>query len=72
MNAKEREDPLTRSDLILKSNEWSDFVVGGISKWINLDAKDSGLRHDSVLAFKEEIAYSLFLLFFFLLVSFFS
>ncbi len=39
-----------RSDLLFSTSEWANFVVGAISPWISLDAKDPQLRLDSVAA----------------------
>ncbi len=53
-----RQDPLTRSDLLFKTSEWSNYVVGTVSPWISLDAVDEGLRKDSMAAFKQELAWA--------------
>lgn len=47
-----------RSDLLFSTSEWSNYIVGAISPWIALDAKDPQLRLDSVAAFKQELAWA--------------
>ena len=35
--ADKRGEPMTRSDLTLSTNDWSQLIVGKISNWINLE-----------------------------------
>ena len=46
--------PLTRSDTVLTSEQWSAMVVGKLSAWIDLDARDSQRRRDAEAALVEE------------------
>eukprot|EP00873_Tetraselmis_striata_P028240 jgi/Tetstr1/448504/TSEL_035770.t1 len=54
----ERPTPLTRSDLILSSAQWSSQILGSVSSWIDLDAADAEYRLDSEAALKQELAWA--------------
>jgi protein arginine N-methyltransferase 5 len=41
-----------------QTSDWSNYIVGTVSPWINLDAVDEGLRKDSMAAFKQELAWA--------------
>ncbi|KAI9011953.1 PRMT5 arginine-N-methyltransferase-domain-containing protein [Phycomyces nitens] len=45
-----------RDDLVLKSADWSDVVVGSLSPWLNFE--DPAFRLNSELALKQEIAWA--------------
>jgi len=53
-----REEPWTRSDLLLSSYQWGNGVVGKVSQWINLDSNNPVVRARSEKAFKQEIAWA--------------
>jgi hypothetical protein len=42
-----RQEPWTRSDLLLPSNDWGNFVIGRISRWLNLDSPSPKVRSRS-------------------------
>eukprot|EP01089_Gocevia_fonbrunei_P005626 TRINITY_DN1610_c0_g1_i1.p1 TRINITY_DN1610_c0_g1~~TRINITY_DN1610_c0_g1_i1.p1 ORF type:complete len:656 (-),score=154.69 TRINITY_DN1610_c0_g1_i1:61-1932(-) len=52
-----RDEPWTRSDLLLSSYQWGG-VVGKISPWIDLDSNDETIRTNSVKIFKQEVAWA--------------
>jgi len=56
-----RPGPLTRSDLLLSSNDWSTLVVSKLSPWINLDSTVDAVRKNSEKAFKQELMYAMHL-----------
>ncbi|XP_065886445.1 protein arginine N-methyltransferase 5-like isoform X2 [Dysidea avara] len=56
-----RPGPLTRSDMCLSSSDWTVFVVGKLSPWINLDSDVPGVRTNSEKAFMEEMKYAVHL-----------
>ncbi len=39
----QRDEPLTRSDMLLSSSDWAS-VVGKISSWIDCDSEDTRIR----------------------------
>lgn len=53
---KNRKGPLTRSDFLLSSNEWTSLIVGRITTSLKLDAKDEIVRSNAELAFQQEIS----------------
>ena len=53
--------PLTRSDLVLSSSEWTTVIVGKVSPWINLDSTLQTNRKNSEKAFFEEISFAVHL-----------
>ena len=53
--------PLTRSDLLLSSSEWTSLVVGKFSPWIDMDSEVEFTRTNSERAFCEETAFALHL-----------
>eukprot|EP01087_Luapelamoeba_hula_P005205 TRINITY_DN15289_c0_g1_i1.p1 TRINITY_DN15289_c0_g1~~TRINITY_DN15289_c0_g1_i1.p1 ORF type:complete len:609 (-),score=84.79 TRINITY_DN15289_c0_g1_i1:32-1858(-) len=56
--AIQRDEPWTRSDLLLNSYQWSSGVVGKISEWINLDSNNEIVRTRGEKAFKQEVAWA--------------
>lgn len=57
-NVIDRPTPFARSDLILKTSEWSSLVVGKISDWIDLDSEDEALRKMSEKALLQELDFA--------------
>ena len=55
---KGRSEPMTRSDLLLNSDQWSDQVMGKLSPWLQLDSPHQSLRRRSEEAFKQEITWA--------------
>ena len=53
-----RDEPMTRSDLVLNSAQWNKHVVGKISPWLQLDSPHAAIRRRSEEAFKEEVAWA--------------
>ncbi|CAM9492940.1 unnamed protein product, partial [Ectocarpus sp. 12 AP-2014] len=53
-----REDPLTRSDFLLDSRQWSSLIVGKISEWLDMDSPCEESAWASELAFKQEMAWA--------------
>ena len=49
---------MTRSDLVLNSQQWGQRVVGKISPWLQLDSPHTAIRRRSEEAFKQEIAWA--------------
>ncbi|KAG0166963.1 Protein arginine N-methyltransferase 5 [Apophysomyces sp. BC1034] len=47
-----------RDDLILKSADWADAVVGVLSNWLQLDSTNELPRVNSELALKQELAWA--------------
>ncbi|XP_062515468.1 protein arginine N-methyltransferase 5-like isoform X2 [Corticium candelabrum] len=54
----QRSEPLTRSDMLLSSSDWSSIVVGKTSPWLKLDSEDPDIRKNSERALLEEIRYA--------------
>ncbi|KAL6062042.1 Protein arginine N-methyltransferase 5, variant 2 [Balamuthia mandrillaris] len=54
----QREEPWTRSDMLLSSYQWSSGVIGKTSPWINLDSDNRSVQLRSAKAFKQEIAWA--------------
>jgi len=50
--------PLTRSDMLLSSGQWSTMIVGRLSKWLRLDSKTLSEVKASEAALKEEFAWA--------------
>jgi type II protein arginine methyltransferase len=50
--------PVSASDLVLSSSQWSSHIVGKLSEWIDLDAEDEQLRLDSEVTLKQEVAWA--------------
>ena len=53
-----RAEPVTRSDTLLNSGEWTTQIVGEVSPWLQLDSADVGARRRSEVAFKQELAWA--------------
>eukprot|EP00003_Mantamonas_plastica_P002952 TRINITY_DN1235_c2_g1_i1.p1 TRINITY_DN1235_c2_g1~~TRINITY_DN1235_c2_g1_i1.p1 ORF type:complete len:703 (-),score=243.77 TRINITY_DN1235_c2_g1_i1:16-2124(-) len=53
----ERDEPFTRSDMVMDSNGWSN-VIGKTSQWIQMDSTIPSVRRNSEEAFKQEIAWA--------------
>ena len=43
----ERPGPLTRSDMVLSSEEWTSVIVSKLSSWIRLDSEEEICRKNS-------------------------
>ncbi|CAM9392438.1 unnamed protein product, partial [Scytosiphon promiscuus] len=56
--SSKREDPLTRSDFLLDSRQWSSLIVGKISEWLDMDSPCEESAWASELAFKQEMAWA--------------
>lgn len=56
--ASSRPGPLTRSDLVLPSSEWSSLVVGRTSYTIDVDSKIHHLRQNSEARLLQELRYA--------------
>lgn len=48
----------TRSDMVLKGSEWSRFVVGRVSDWVDLDSPIASERKHAEVAFKQELGWA--------------
>ena len=46
-----RDEPWTRSDMLLNSYQWGNGVVGKISSWIDLDSRNQLIRSRSEKVF---------------------
>ena len=53
-----RDEPATRSDLLLHSGQWGRQVVGKLSPWLQLDSPHAAIRRRSEAAFRQEIAWA--------------
>eukprot|EP00002_Diphylleia_rotans_P002876 TRINITY_DN11874_c0_g1_i1.p1 TRINITY_DN11874_c0_g1~~TRINITY_DN11874_c0_g1_i1.p1 ORF type:complete len:618 (-),score=105.28 TRINITY_DN11874_c0_g1_i1:76-1929(-) len=53
-----REEPLTRSDLTISSQQWTSVVIGKVSPWIELESSHPVVRRNSELVFKQELAWA--------------
>ena len=53
-----RSEPMTRSDLLLSSNQWGKHIVGKLSPWLQLDSPHEAIRRRSEEAFKAEVAWA--------------
>ena len=53
--ASKRQGPITRSDLLLASSDWSSLVVGRISPTIDVDSKVPHIRANSEARLAEEL-----------------
>ena len=60
--ASKRQGPVTRSDLLLASSDWSSLVVGRISPTIDVDSKVPHIRANSEARLAEELRLILLLL----------
>ncbi|KAI6647232.1 Protein arginine N-methyltransferase 5-like [Oopsacas minuta] len=56
--ADKREEPMSRSDLTLSTNDWNQLIVGKISSWINLEHSSKKVRESHEKAFYEELSYA--------------
>lgn len=54
---KERNEPMTRSDLVLTSTNWSQLIVGRTSQWLDLDHPDFKTRCAHEKIFREELEF---------------
>uniref|UniRef100_UPI00358FBAD8 protein arginine N-methyltransferase 5 isoform X2 n=1 Tax=Myxine glutinosa TaxID=7769 RepID=UPI00358FBAD8 len=59
--AKNRSGPLTRSDLLMPSTDWSTLIVGKISPWLRLHSDLDFVRRNSEAAFMEELRFAAYL-----------
>eukprot|EP00731_Ephydatia_muelleri_P033359 Em0028g34a len=55
---RSRPGPVTRSDTVIPSSEWSSLVVGKLSPWLQLDSENVTIRTNAEKAFSEEIAFA--------------
>ncbi len=53
-----RTEPMTRSDMLLSSEQWTRHVVGKLSPWIQLDSPHPAVRARGETAFRAEIAWA--------------
>lgn len=53
-----RDEPMTRSDLLLNSAQWGDQVLGKLSPWLQLDSPHTSIRRRSEEAFKQEVMWA--------------
>lgn len=51
-------EPYVGSDLKLNSDQWNSLIVGRVSPWIRMDAKNARLRELSEKAFMSELSWS--------------
>lgn len=56
-----RAGPPTRSDKLLRSDQWTTSVVGKVSEWIDLDSSDQHVRKNSEKAFVQEVNWAIHL-----------
>ncbi|CAI9715887.1 protein arginine N-methyltransferase 5-like [Octopus vulgaris] len=59
--SKKRSGPLTRSDLVLSSHDWSMFIGLKISPWLQIDSTNEEIRRNSEQAFKQELTWATYL-----------
>lgn len=50
--------PFTRSDLLLSSSQWSTFVVGKVSPWLDLDSPLEMTRINSKKVLTQELSWA--------------
>jgi protein arginine N-methyltransferase 5 len=50
--------PMTRSDMVLRSQQWTSYVMGRASEWISMDSSDASVRTRSEQTFNAEIAWA--------------
>mmetsp|Transcript_3808 Transcript_3808/g.5845 ORF Transcript_3808/g.5845 Transcript_3808/m.5845 type:complete len:170 (-) Transcript_3808:1464-1973(-) len=53
-----RKSPLTRTDLILNSQQWGTLIVGKLTEILDLDSEFLGTRRASEEIFKQEISWA--------------
>ncbi|XP_065829038.1 protein arginine N-methyltransferase 5-like [Oscarella lobularis] len=58
---KQRDDPLTRSDMLLSTNDWGTVVVGKLSPWICLHSAFDSARKNAEKVLLEELDYAVHL-----------
>ena len=51
------EKPLTRSDLVLNSQQWSQQIIGCISHWLPLESSDDHSRNNAEKVKNEKITW---------------
>ncbi|CAG8622590.1 4955_t:CDS:10, partial [Scutellospora calospora] len=49
--------PFSREDLVVKNADVSDFVVGKVSDWINLDSPEHSIRINSELILRQQLTW---------------
>ncbi|CAB4446154.1 unnamed protein product [Rhizophagus irregularis] len=49
--------PFLKDDLIIKDNEHTDYLVGKISEWIDLDSSNHRVRTNSEIALNQQISW---------------
>lgn len=55
---KNREEPLTRSDLVLTSQDWNRLVVGKLSPYLEIDCEVEHVRKQSEAVFLQELEFA--------------
>merc|ERR1711974_311934 len=58
LTKKDRDEPFTRSDMLLTNRQWSSFVVGKTSPWLRFDSPSAKVRENSVLVFEQELDWA--------------
>jgi protein arginine N-methyltransferase 5 len=53
-----RDEPLTRSDILLPSSDWTTSIIGKISPWLDCDSESAAIRSRSEKALKQEVAWA--------------
>ncbi|KAI0207200.1 Protein arginine N-methyltransferase 5 [Lamellibrachia satsuma] len=56
--AKNRCEALTRSDMLLTSEDWGSLIVAKMSPWLQTDSTNDIIRKNSTLAMKQELAFA--------------
>ncbi|XP_071091635.1 protein arginine N-methyltransferase 5-like isoform X2 [Haliotis cracherodii] len=56
--AKNRPGALTRSDMVVSSQDWSSLIVGKVSPWLQNDSKIDTVRKNSDAALRQELKYA--------------
>ncbi|XP_046550143.1 LOW QUALITY PROTEIN: protein arginine N-methyltransferase 5-like [Haliotis rubra] len=56
--AKKRPGALTRSDMVVSSQDWSSLIVGKVSPWLQNDSKIDTVRKNSDAALRQELKYA--------------
>ncbi|XP_050447264.1 protein arginine N-methyltransferase 5 [Cataglyphis hispanica] len=54
--AKDRPGPFTRPDLILRSSDWNNLIIGKFSPFINVDSTNPIIRKNSEEALNQELS----------------
>lgn len=57
-NANEWDNYFTRPDLVLNTHDWSHYVVGRVSSWLNLESEVAHIRKNSEKVLEQELNYA--------------